>query len=116
MEKFQTSEPKSYDIADNAYYARDARRNFPRVSTLKQQDISSLLIAGSEAMPIAAPASGETSLTLKDAETKSLSQVLAAGKPRYSSSKLPPMAPALFKPKWNISTNPGYEGYTDNYY
>lgn len=37
------------DIADNAYYKRDMRRSYPRVSLLNQADVVQLLSAGSEA-------------------------------------------------------------------
>ena len=37
------------DIADNAYYKRDMRRSYPRVSLLSQADVVRLLSAGSEA-------------------------------------------------------------------
>lgn len=39
------------DIADNAYFERDMRRNYPRPSLLKQADIVQLLSAGSKASP-----------------------------------------------------------------
>ncbi|OQE21114.1 hypothetical protein PENSTE_c012G00623 [Penicillium steckii] len=39
------------DIADNPYWKRDARRNYPRLSTVTQADAVSLLTVGSEAAP-----------------------------------------------------------------
>lgn len=39
------------DIADNAYYKRDIRRNYPRLSVVKQADIVGLLSVGSKASP-----------------------------------------------------------------
>ena len=40
------------DIADNAYWKRDTRRNYPRLSTIKQADVVQLLLAGgSKASP-----------------------------------------------------------------
>lgn len=37
------------DIADNAYYKRDIRRNYPRLSVVKQADVVGLLSVGSKA-------------------------------------------------------------------
>ncbi|KAG9243012.1 hypothetical protein BJ878DRAFT_424620 [Calycina marina] len=39
------------DIADNPYWKRDSRRNYPRLSVVTQGDVVSLLGAGSEAAP-----------------------------------------------------------------
>jgi hypothetical protein len=37
------------DIADNPYWKRDARRNYPRLSVLAQADVAALLTVGSAA-------------------------------------------------------------------
>lgn len=39
------------DIADNPYWKRDARRNYPRLSTVNQADAVGLLTVGSQATP-----------------------------------------------------------------
>ncbi|KKK24246.1 hypothetical protein P175DRAFT_0504427 [Aspergillus ochraceoroseus IBT 24754] len=39
------------DIADNPYWKRDGRRNYPRVSTVNQADAVGLLTVGSQAAP-----------------------------------------------------------------
>lgn len=39
------------DIADNPYWKRDVRRNYPRLSTVKQSDAVALLGVGSKAAP-----------------------------------------------------------------
>lgn len=39
------------DIADNPYWKRDARRNYPRLSSVNQADAVGLLTVGSEAAP-----------------------------------------------------------------
>jgi hypothetical protein len=39
------------DIADNPYWQRDARRNYPTLSTITQADAVSLLTVGSQAAP-----------------------------------------------------------------
>ncbi|MCJ1400774.1 hypothetical protein MMC11_003982 [Xylographa trunciseda] len=40
------------DIAENPYYKRDSRRNYPRLSVVKQADVVGLLTLGSAAKPI----------------------------------------------------------------
>ncbi|KAK2861295.1 hypothetical protein FQN49_004349 [Arthroderma sp. PD_2] len=53
-------EPQTYDdpvtlpaadIADNPYWKRDVRRNYPRASVMKQADVVGLLTYGSKAEP-----------------------------------------------------------------
>ena len=39
------------DIAQNPYWQRDTRRNYPQLSTFKQSDIAGLLAVGSAANP-----------------------------------------------------------------
>jgi hypothetical protein len=39
------------DIADNPYWQRDVRRNYPRTAVFKQSDIAALLTVGSAAAP-----------------------------------------------------------------
>lgn len=39
------------DIADNPYWKRDARRNYPRLSSVNQSDAVGLLTVGSQAAP-----------------------------------------------------------------
>lgn len=39
------------DIADNPYWKRDVRRNYPRISTVTQSDVVGLLSVGSAANP-----------------------------------------------------------------
>ncbi|KAL4879826.1 hypothetical protein BJY04DRAFT_193072 [Aspergillus karnatakaensis] len=39
------------DIADNPYWKRDVRRNYPRISTVNQADVVGLLTVGSQAAP-----------------------------------------------------------------
>ncbi|QSZ33198.1 hypothetical protein DSL72_002784 [Monilinia vaccinii-corymbosi] len=40
------------DIADNAYWKRDSRRNYPQLSFVAQGDVVALLSVGSEAKPM----------------------------------------------------------------
>lgn len=61
------------DIADNAYYKRDIRRNYPRLSVVKQADVVGLLSVGSKANP------KDDVLQIGDAGEKQLVQVNQEG-------------------------------------
>lgn len=61
------------DIADNAYYKRDIRRNYPRLSVVKQADIVGLLSVGSKAYP------KDSVLQIGDLGAKQLVQVKQEG-------------------------------------
>lgn len=61
------------DIADNAYYKRDVRHNYPRLSVVKQADIVGLLSVGSKANP------KEDIIRIGDAGTTQLVQLKQEG-------------------------------------
>lgn len=70
------------DIADNAYYKRDMRRSYPRLSVVKQADVVGLLSFGSKAKPTS------SSLRIGDAGTKQLVQAKQAGEAKGISAFL----------------------------
>ena len=63
----------SGDIAENPYYKRDVRRNYPRLSVVNQADVVGLLSVGSKANP------KENILQIGDAGAKQLVQVKQEG-------------------------------------
>ena len=63
----------SGDIAENAYYKRDVRRSYPRLSVVKQADVVGLLSVGSKASP------KEDVLQTGEAGSKQLVQVKQDG-------------------------------------
>ncbi len=63
----------SGDIAENAYYKRDIRRNYPRLSVINQADVVGLLSVGSKINP------KESILQIGDAGAKQLVQVKQKG-------------------------------------
>lgn len=63
----------SGDIAENAYYKRDIRRSYPRLSVVKQADVVGLLSVGSKASP------KENVLQIGDAGAKQLVQLKQGG-------------------------------------
>lgn len=61
------------DIADNAYYGRDVRRAYPRLSVVRQPDVVGLLTVGSKASP------KEDVLQIGNAGTKQLAEIKTQG-------------------------------------
>lgn len=61
------------DIAENAYYRRDIRRSYPRLSVVKQADAVGLLTVGSQAKP------DEERLRIGDAGKNQLVQIKQEG-------------------------------------
>ncbi|KAL9001215.1 MAG: hypothetical protein Q9169_000399 [Polycauliona sp. 2 TL-2023] len=64
------------DIAENAYFRRDVRRSYPRLSVVKQGDVVGLLTVGSKAKP------KDDVLQIGDAGAKQLMQVQEEGEER----------------------------------
>ncbi|KAJ5907973.1 hypothetical protein N7495_000655 [Penicillium taxi] len=64
------------DIADNPYWKRDVRRNYPQLSTFTQADSVSLLTVGSQAAP------KDDVLKLGEAGAQQLVEVKAHGEER----------------------------------
>ncbi|KAJ5683200.1 hypothetical protein N7462_006365 [Penicillium macrosclerotiorum] len=112
------------DIADNPYWKRDTRRNYPQLSTVSQADAVSLLTVGSQAAPkddvLQIGEAGEKQLVevreqgeerglaaLFEKDKKSIQGVLAA-------NGLPPTpcnlntAPLSSQPKYEIDRDHGY--------
>lgn len=70
------------DIADNAYYKRDMRRSYSRLSVVKQADVVGLLSFGSKASPMS------SGLRIEDAATKKIVQAKHAGEAKDISAFL----------------------------
>ncbi|KAL4917045.1 hypothetical protein BDW62DRAFT_184912 [Aspergillus aurantiobrunneus] len=64
------------DIADNPYWKRDVRRNYPRISTVNQADAVGLLTVGSQSAP------KEEVLQIGEAGEKQLVSVKQVGEER----------------------------------
>ncbi|CAG8639662.1 10845_t:CDS:2 [Funneliformis caledonium] len=103
------SQPKTYkrpltkhsDLAQNYYYDRDARRNFPRLAVYTQNDVAKL-IAVSNAKSIAAEGSDESTQVANIPEDLSLTEIIASAPTFYSPEKLPPL-PGRPLYKWKNS-------------
>ncbi|KAF9183751.1 hypothetical protein BGZ51_003813 [Haplosporangium sp. Z 767] len=97
---FVPKDPLANDIAQNPYYGRDFRRNYPRLAVYSQEEVAGL-IAAKEAMAIG---SGESAVA-KAGENLSLTEVLKSAKtPLYSPTNLPP-TPVIRNYKWTKSTD-----------
>ncbi|ORZ07033.1 hypothetical protein BCR41DRAFT_424948 [Lobosporangium transversale] len=97
---FVPKDPLANDIAQNPYYGRDVRRNYPRLAVYSQEEVAGL-IAAKEALAIG---SGESAIT-KAAENVSLTEVIKSVKsPLYTPDNLPP-TPVIksSRHKWVLS-------------
>ncbi|KAF8979868.1 hypothetical protein BGZ46_004937 [Entomortierella lignicola] len=80
------NDPLANDIAQNPYYGRDFRRNYPRLAVYSQEEVAGL-IAAKEALAIG---SGESAIA-KAGENVSLTEVIKNAKsPLYAPNNLPP--------------------------
>ncbi|KAG0088271.1 hypothetical protein BGZ93_003108 [Podila epicladia] len=92
---FVPRDPVANDIAQNPYYGRDFRRNYPRLAVYSQEEVAGL-IAAKEVLAIS---SGEAAIT-KAGEKASLTEVIKSVKlPMYTPSNLPP-TPVIKNYKW----------------
>ncbi|CAG8450343.1 7365_t:CDS:10 [Ambispora leptoticha] len=112
--KYVRPTTKHSDLAENYYFQRDARRDYPRLSVFTQKDVA-LLFAASNMKSITAGGNGAekgTDVTAttdtttdisKIAENMSLTDIIAAlPKPLYSKDKLPPV-PNKGSHQWEYS-------------
>lgn len=97
------------DIAENPYWKRDYRRNYPKTSVFNQSAIAGLLSYGSVAQPrIAKGAEGAKQLATVANNEVSLNTVLANKevlKEVFESSGMPPLPPAMKKKTYHIVTD-----------
>ncbi|KAF9210681.1 hypothetical protein BGZ59_009119 [Podila verticillata] len=90
---FVPKDPLANDIAQNPYYGRDFRRNYPRLAVYSQEEVAGL-IAAKETL-----ASGEAAVA-KAGENVSLTEVIKSIKsPMYTAANLPP-TPVIKNYKW----------------
>ncbi|KAG0215100.1 hypothetical protein BGX28_000805 [Mortierella sp. GBA30] len=92
---FVPKDPIANDIAQNPYYGRDLRRNYPRLAVYSQEEVAGLL-AAKESLALG---SGENAIA-KAGENASLTEVIKNAKaPLYTPSSLPP-TPVVRNYKW----------------
>ncbi|KAG9303983.1 hypothetical protein G9A89_005893 [Geosiphon pyriformis] len=96
---------KHSDLAQNYYYDRDSRRNYPRLSVLTQKDVAGLIAAGNLKSITAGQGNSSDTTTdvAKIVENLSLTEVInALPKPLYSKDNLPPV-PGVMNHNWKPS-------------
>ncbi|BFZ57382.1 hypothetical protein PYCC9005_004434 [Savitreella phatthalungensis] len=104
------------DIAENPYYARDVRRQYPRTVHFTQGKVAGLLTYGNKSAPQIA--SGEAGTTaIATVEDLSLTQALAqtAGKDisvLFGKDGLPPKPRGVKRPNnWRLEREGGFAGH-----
>ncbi|GAA5987480.1 hypothetical protein JCM11641_003843 [Rhodosporidiobolus odoratus] len=101
-EKFTVPSSKASDVAENPYYKRDFRRNYPKTEIVTQDELAKLLIAqgGFESLPPVTAAEGSsTTAVTADTPTPSLS-ALYSNNTSVSTTGFRPPTPPGHKYKW----------------
>ncbi|KAF2864072.1 21 kDa subunit of NADH dehydrogenase [Piedraia hortae CBS 480.64] len=105
------------DIADNPYWKRDTRRNYPRLSVVGQPDAVALLTVGSAAAPkedvLQIGEAGQKQLVaLKDEGQKGLSQFFqkekGAVKGVLAANGMPPLPPPVSSKQYDLPEDQAY--------
>ncbi|CAN6638740.1 hypothetical protein TRVA0_017S00936 [Trichomonascus vanleenenianus] len=109
------------DIADNPYFKRDHRRNYPQIAYYDQATIAGLLTYGSAAHPrIAAGAAGTKALAEVENGQISLTNALTTHKSAILGEVLekngqPPIPPSFKPKKWRVVAEPESGMYDESY-
>lgn len=111
------------DIAENPYWKRDHRRNYPQTAFYDQATIAGLLTYGSAANPrIAKGEAGTKALTQIQEGQISLNQTLAAPSAKdvilgevLDKTGNPPIPPSLTKKNWQINPETVSGMYSEHY-
>ncbi|CAG8444578.1 12846_t:CDS:2 [Acaulospora morrowiae] len=94
------SQPRDYvrpltkhsDLAQNYYFNRDARRNYPRLAVYTQQDVAGLITASHlKSITAGEQESSESTQITTIPENITLTEAIAFVPPLYSANKLPPV-------------------------
>ncbi|OZJ02321.1 hypothetical protein BZG36_04446, partial [Bifiguratus adelaidae] len=97
-------------VANNYYFNRDTRRNYPRLAVYTQQDVAGLLMGGKvqESLPSVGADSQpvtDTKLVTPSQQTYDLAQVVAEQQVAFGNGVLPPTPGWGKKVEWNVSTD-----------
>ncbi|KAF8325238.1 NADH dehydrogenase [Cantharellus anzutake] len=93
-----TPATKASDIAQNPYWKRDARRNYPQLSVVTQGELARLVL-GSSQQPVLASPGSKSDVRLASKSSADLTAAIATistGK-TYSANNLPPTPPARMR-------------------
>ncbi|CAO3687966.1 unnamed protein product [Umbelopsis vinacea] len=104
-EKYVYPKTDASKVANNYYFQRDTRRNYPRLAVYTQQDIAGLLTGASVEPSLPLPGSDSQPVTPATVtETKSLTEVLGSTS-LYSKGQLAPTPNWNPTKKWETSTD-----------
>jgi len=109
------------DLAENPYWKRDVRRQYPKLSVVRQPDVVALLTVGSAAAPKedvlqVGEAGNKQLVALKDESEKGLSQFFEKNQGAISSvlaaNGMPPMPPSgnLRGKRYELPKDQSYDG------
>ncbi|GAA5874097.1 hypothetical protein JCM3774_001604 [Rhodotorula dairenensis] len=97
-ERFSVPSSKASDIAQNPYFRRDTRRNYPKTEVVTQPELAKLLIAqgGFESLPPVSAAEGTQSTAVTaDSPAPSLASLYSTNTSVATTSFRPPKPPGL---------------------
>ncbi|GAA5839114.1 hypothetical protein JCM11251_003680 [Rhodosporidiobolus azoricus] len=95
-EKFTVPSSKASDVAENPYWKRDFRRNYPKTEVVRQEELAKLLIAqgGFESLPPISAAEGvDSTAVTADSPTPSLATLYNKNTSLAATSFRPPTPP-----------------------
>lgn len=125
-ERYATPATRASDPAQNPYWKRDVRRQYPQLSVISQSGLAQVLLNAPELRAVEAPAEGSEAASAKVAapadpavavstpapaapiplaNLTSAIQALSAARQPFSESKLPPTPPSSFQ-RWTLERSP----------
>lgn len=104
------------DIAQNPYYARDVRRQFPATSIFTQEKVAGLLTYGNKAQPAIADGNEGLTALAKIGELQLISAIEAAQEKNISAiladGGVPPLPMGKKGRSWTLQKDEGFGNYT----
>jgi len=94
-EIYATAATKASDVAQNAYWKRDARRKYPQLSVVTQTELSQLLLGESSQAAVSEPKSDVPAVESVIPDLTSAIATISSTAKAYSASKLPPTPPSV---------------------
>ncbi|KZV95132.1 NUZM, NADH-ubiquinone oxidoreductase 21.3 kDa subunit [Exidia glandulosa HHB12029] len=121
-ERYATPATKASDPAQNPYWKRDVRRQYPQLSVINQSSMAQVLLNAPELRAVEAPAEGADAASAKAAaptdpavavstpapaapvalaDLTSAISALSAARQTFSETKLPPTPPSSYQ-RWTL--------------
>ena len=103
------------DIAQNPYYARDVRRQYPAISYFTQEKVAGLLTYGNKAQPAIADGNAGITALANIGELKLTTALEAAGEKNFVSilgeGGVPPLPLGRRGRSWKLDPASGFGGH-----